>query len=380
MSRSLRIGVCCYPTYGGSGVLATELGMALGRRGHQVHFICSERPERLAHGSPNVTFHRVQARDYPVFPHTPYTLALCSAIVGVARDPAWGLDLVHAHYAVPHAVSAWLARQIAGDFRLVTTNHGTDTTLVGTDPSYLPVTRHAMLGSDQLTTPSQWLKEQTAERFDLPADRIEVVPNFVDTDALVPGDDRGALSRFFPDLGVDEPVVVHVSNLRPVKRVGDVVAVFAAAARGRPGRLLVVGDGPDRASAEAAVAAAGLGDRVVFAGNLSELPALLRACSVFLLPSQTESFGLAAAEALACGVPVVASRVGGLPEVVRHGVTGFLEPLGDVGAMASRVGQLLDDGPLRRRMGEAARADVVERFRMGPVVDRYEALYRRVCG
>jgi len=373
---SLRIGICCYATYGGSGVLATELGMAMGRRGHQVHFLGADRPQRLVEGAPNVHFHAVKPATYPVFDHPQYTLALASAIVAVAKGP--GLDLVHAHYAVPHATSAWMAKEMVGSFRLVTTLHGTDITLVGSDPSYLPITRHSMVKSDLLTTPSEWLRQETAARFDLPAGPIEVVPNFVDTDALHPGGDRAVLRSYFPDLGDDEPVVVHVSNLRPVKQVSQVVDVFAAVAGGRSARLLVVGDGPDRAMAEARVEQAGLSQRVHFAGNVRHLEPVLRACAVFVLPSQTESFGLAAAEALASGVPVVASRVGGLPEVVRHGETGFLEALDDVGAMSGRVAQLLDDEGLRLRMGEAARADVVARFRAQPVVDRYEALYRQV--
>ena len=374
--KPLRIGICCYPTYGGSGVLATELGMALGRRGHQVHFICSQRPQRLAEGADNVHFHAVEARDYPVFPHTPYTLALCSTIVSVAQ--ATGLDLVHAHYAVPHATSAWMAQQVSGGFRLITTLHGTDITLVGSHPSYLPITRHSMVHSQRLTTPSQWLRDETVARFGLDPATIEVVPNFVDTEALHPGTDRRALVRYIPDLADDEPVVVHVSNLRPVKRIDRVIEVFDRVATGRRARLLVVGDGPERARAEAMVAERGRQQQVVFVGNLAALAEVLRACTVFLLPSETESFGLAAAEALASGVPVVAARVGGLPEVVRHGTTGFLEPGDDLEALARRVGQLLDDGALRRRMGEAARASVVERFRMGPVVDRYERLYRDV--
>mgnify|MGYP003887038185 CR=1 FL=1 len=236
--KPLRIGICCYPTYGGSGVLATELGMALGRRGHQVHFICSQRPQRLAEGADNVHFHAVEARDYPVFPHTPYTLALCSTIVSVAQ--ATGLDLVHAHYAVPHATSAWMAQQVSGGFRLITTLHGTDITLVGSHPSYLPITRHSMVHSQRLTTPSQWLRDETVARFGLDPATIEVVPNFVDTEALHPGTDRRALVRYIPDLADDEPVVVHVSNLRPVKRIDRVIEVFDRVATGRRARLLVV--------------------------------------------------------------------------------------------------------------------------------------------
>lgn len=378
---SLRVGILCYPTYGGSGVLATELGMALGRRGHTVHFLGTERPRRLRTDAPGVVFHEVAAPSYPVFPHTPYALALASALVKLAEGD--GLDVVHAHYAVPHATSAWMAREVlGGGFRIVTTLHGTDITLVGSDPHYLPITRHGMVHSDRLTTPSAWLRDETVRRFGLDpgATRIDVVPNFVDTEQLHPRaaeGPRNALQALIPELTAREPVFVHVSNLRAVKRPDRVIDAFAAAGAGR---LLVVGEGPERPAMEARARAAGLGARVHFAGALLELDALLREATAFLLPSETESFGLAAAEALASGVPVVASRVDGLPEVVRHGETGFLEAADDPAAMGRRLRQLAEDPALRRSMGAAARADVVARFRREPVVDAYERIYREVMG
>lgn len=380
---SLSIGITCYPTFGGSGIIATEVGVALARRGHRVHFICSELPRRLDPTLENVGFHPVQARDYPVFPQVPYSLALASAMVSVAN--AQGLDLIHAHYAVPHATAAWMAREVlGGQLAVITTLHGTDITLVGSDPSYLPITRHSILSSDAVTAPSAHLRQETWDRFDLDAQRtpIEVIPNFVDTDLLRPhtGLDRPELEALFGPSCRGVPVLVHVSNFRPLKRLDRVVEVFARVAKERPCLLLLIGEGPDRELAEAALADAGLSDRARLVGSQVRFEALLRECDAFLLPSETESFGLAALEALASGVPVVASDVGGLPEVVQDGVTGFLRAADDVQGMAEAVLSLFTDPGRAATMGRAARADVLERFRQAPMVDRYEALYRRVVG
>jgi N-acetyl-alpha-D-glucosaminyl L-malate synthase BshA len=376
---SLSIGITCYPTFGGSGIIATEIGHALAARGHRVHFVCAGLPRRLDVSRENVFFHPVSARDYPVFPQVPYALALTSAMVSVAQSE--GLDLLHAHYAVPHATSAWMAREVLdGRIRVVTTLHGTDITLVGADASYLPITRHSIARSDAVTAPSAFLRAETYDRFDIDPDRvpIEVIPNFVDTATWRPRQGRARpliVELFGSD---DVPVVVHVSNFRALKRVDRVVEIFARVAADRPARLLLVGEGPERAAAEERIAQLGLGDRTVVLDNRDRVEDLLRECDVFLLPSETESFGLAALEALAAGVPVVASAVGGLPEVVRDGETGFLVPADDVAGMAARVALLLDAPERRAEMGRTARADVLARFRAAPMVDLYEALYARV--
>jgi len=365
---ALSIGVACFSTFGGSGVVAAEVASALARRGHRVHVFSDAPPGRL---QGDVAFHRVGAPAYPQLGHDLYTLALASSIIDVARTD--GLDLVHAHYALPHAVSAELARQVREAEapgrapRVVTTLHGTDTTLVGIDPTFRPLTRFAVVSSDAVTVPSVWLAEATRRNLDLPDDfPIDVVPNFVDTD------------RFTPAPPATPPFLIHVSNFRPLKRAGGVVRVFARVRAGRPARLRLVGDGPERAAAFALAHQLGVAGDVELAGEHGELPALLAGAAAFLLPSETESFGLAALEALAAGIPVVASRVGGLPEVVRDGEDGFLHAVGDVEAMAASAARLVDDAALRARLGAAARARAVAHFRPGPAVDRYEAVYRRV--
>lgn len=373
----LRIGVTCYPTVGGSGIIATEIGLGMARRGHQVHFICAERPRRLGAKVPNVTFHPVHARDYPVFPQVPYSLALASAMVRVSTEI--GLDILHTHYAVPHATSAWMARQVLNSCALradsgpqvVTSLHGTDITLVGADASYLPITRHSVAQSDLVTVPSAFLRDETYARLGLtPADTpVEIIPNFVDIDVYRPLE-RTRL--------IGPPVLVHASNFRPVKRVDAVVEIFAKVLANQPARLLLIGDGPDRPRVEAMLARRGLSHLTEMAGKLDHFEDRLRDCAVFLLPSSTESFGLAALEALASGVPVVASAVGGLPEVITDGHNGFLRPPHDINGMAERVGFLLKNEGLRQEMGQQARADVVARFSQSPMLDRYEAAYRRV--
>jgi N-acetyl-alpha-D-glucosaminyl L-malate synthase BshA len=377
--RPLRIGVACFSTFGGSGVIAAEVANALARRGHAVHVFSDERPGRLGPDDAALRFHLVTPPAYPQLPHSLYTLALASKIVEVAR--AGGLDLVHAHYALPHAASAELARQVlAADgagaaLRVVTTLHGTDITLVGSDPSYLPLTRFSILASDAVTVPSRWLAEATRRTLDLPAKfSIDVVPNFVDVDRFRPRARTGATPA-------DRlPVLVHVSNFRPLKRVGDVVAVFARVRAAGPARLRLVGDGPDRAVAVAELARLGLTADVDLLGEQVDLPAALADAALFLLPSESESFGLAALEALACGVPVVASDVGGLPEVVADGEVGFLHPVGDVAAMAGSARRLLDDPLLRGRMAAAARARAEALFRPEPAIEGYLRVYRRAVG
>jgi L-malate glycosyltransferase len=374
---TLRIGVVCFSTFGGSGVVAAEVATSLARRGHSVHLFSDDVPGRLDPTQPNVAFHKVAPPAYPQLKHSQYTLALTSKIVEVSRREQ--LDVVHAHYALPHAVSAHLAREVlasdaggrAAAPRLVTTLHGTDITLVGSDPSFLPLTRFSIASSDAVTTPSAWLARATHETLGVPDTvDIEIVPNFVDADRFrpVPGE------RPLPGT----PIVVHVSNFRPVKRVADVVEVFARLRVLRPARLRLIGDGPDRAAVEARAAALALGTDVEFLGERVDLPAVLQEADLFLLPSETESFGLAALEAMACGVPVVASAVGGLPEVIPDGEVGALCPLGDIEAMAAAAARILGDADLHRRLSRAARRLAESRYRIEPAVDRYLAIYRRV--
>jgi N-acetyl-alpha-D-glucosaminyl L-malate synthase BshA len=368
----LRIGISCFSTSGGSGVIAAEVGMSLARRGHQVHVISDDVPGRLDPTRDNVAFHRVAIRDYPSLKHSPYTLALASKMIEVARQQR--LDLLHVHYAVPHAASAYLARQVLGVDapRIVTTLHGTDITLVGVDPSFLPLTRFAILQSDGLTVPSAWLRETTYRNLDVPREvPIEVIANFVDTDRFCPAPG--------PLLGRPGRVVIHVSNFRPLKRVGDVVEIFARLRAELPIELRLVGDGPDRPRIEQQVRALGLGGSVHFLGEAApDLPELLRGSDLFLLPSQTESFGLAALEAMSCGVPVVASDAGGISEVVTDGEVGFLAPVGDVAALTARARRVLTDDELRLRLRAAARRRAESCFPIEPAVARYEAAYRRL--
>jgi len=361
----MNVGITCYPTFGGSGIIATELGLELARRGHRVHFICSDVPWRFDRYAENVFFHEVAARDYPLFEHSPYVLALASKMVEVAQ---WEkLDLFHVHYAVPHATAAHLAREILGAAapRLVTTLHGTDITVVGNDRSFLPITRFSIERSDGVTVPSEYLARATRDNLGLPAQPIEVIPNFVDTDVYAPPPDGRRAAR-----------IVHNSNFRPLKRVADVVAVFAELRRTRDCELTLIGDGPERSRVERLVHELGLQSSVSFLGKRLDFVEVLRDARLFLQPSETESFGLAALEAMSCGVPVVASRTGGVPDVVGDG--GVLCEVGDVAAMAQASGRLLDDDGEHARLSANARRRAVERFRKEPTVDAYEAYYRRI--
>jgi N-acetyl-alpha-D-glucosaminyl L-malate synthase BshA len=373
----LSIGVACFSTFGGSGVVAAEVAASLARRGHALHVFSDAPPGRLPGGPPghNLHFHLVEAPAYPQLGHDLYSLALAAKIVEVARREAGGLDVVHAHYAIPHATSAQLARAVLGSEgsarppRVVTTLHGTDSTLVGLDPGFRDLTRFSILGSDAVTVPSAWLAEATRRHFGLPPGfAIDVVPNFVD------------VARFSPAAAPPAavPFVVHVSNFRPLKRVDDVVRVFALARAHRPLRLRLVGDGPSRAEALALAASLGVADDVEWLGERDDLAPLIAGAAAFLLPSASESFGLAALEALACGVPVVATRVGGVPEVVTDGQVGFLHDVGARDAMAQSVGRLADDPALRARLAAAARAHPPARFPLQPPLDRDESIYPRV--
>lgn len=382
----LRIGVVCHPGLGGSGVVATELGAALGRAGHDVHVVCTGVPARFDPAWPNVTLHRVDVPEHPVFDHPPVGLALAGALIDVAR--AHRLDVLHVHYAVPHAASAWMASEVLGrSVAVVVTLHGSDVTTVGSDPAYREVTRLALSRCDARTAPSAFLRDEAYARLDLdPASApIAVVPNFVDVDRWRPasaGASRAELEALFgPELG-EAPVFAHVSNFRPVKRLDRVVDVFARVAERVPdARLLLVGDGPDRAAAEADLRRRDLWHRARATGGLVRGDTVIRGCAALLLPSDSESFGLAALEALASGVPVAGCAVGGLPEVVQDGLTGWLVPAGPGAgaAMAERLVALVRSPALRQELSARARADAVSRFRAEPIVARYAALLAGVA-
>ena len=367
----LRIGVACFSTFGGSGVVASELGMALARRGHRVVFLSDKPPARLDLSCPGISFHAVAALAYPGPGQSSYALALAAEMIAVARQEP--LDLLHVHYAVPHALSAYLARQVLGVAapKILLTLHGTDVTRIGADPQWSSLTRFAVLAADLVTGPSRWLAEEAYRRLDLPREtEIDVIPNFVDTD------------RFRPLRGERTPsragILTHVSNFRPLKRIEDVVKIFARVRGAVPAQLRLVGEGPERPRIEALVRDLGLANEVQFFGERTNVAETLQGSDVFLLPSETESFGLGALEAMASGVPVVASNVGGLPEVVQDGETGFLAPLGNVEEMARDVLLLLGDQTLYRRMARAARERAESHFQLEPAVDRYEAACRRV--
>lgn len=389
--RPLRIAMVCYPTAGGSGVVAAELGKHLARStncspsGHIVHFIGYDIPLRLRNDDGRIFFHQVEIREYPLFEYPPYTVALASKMVEVCNR--FELDILHVHYAVPHATSAWLAREIIGNekIKIITSLHGTDITLVGRDPSYKPITRFSIMKSDAIITPSEYLKEQTCEFLDIPCTkRISVIPNFVDSAIFNPGDKMQAREHIEHFLGVKLPEVVicHASNFRPLKRVTDAVRAFHHALQhASPGEnacLLMIGDGPERPVAESLAKELGIENKVIFPGQTTDIVPLLQASDIFLFPSENESFGLAALEAMACGNPVVAYRVGGIPEVVENGISGFLAPLRDVSRLSELLTSLASDKTLRTTMGEAARLRAATNFSAREMVARYEQLYHEV--
>lgn len=373
----MRIGISCYPTYGGSGAVATELGVALAKKGHLVHFISYQQPFRLPRFLPRVFYHEVDVGRYPLFEFPPYDLALAVRMHEVVRTHR--LDLLHVHYAIPHATSAWIAREMLEDsgssVRIATTLHGTDITLVGQDPSFHTITKFSIERSNALTAVSEYLRRETYNAFGCTGCDVEVIHNFIDPDVY----DRSKYqSTLREQIAPGRKVLMHISNFRPVKRVRDVVRIFSHVARAMPATLVMVGDGPDRIAAEKEAEALGVTSQTMFVGRVEVIAPLLAGADLFLLPTERESFGLSALEALACGVPVVGTRAGGLPEVVRDGVTGALRDVGDVEAMAAAAVEILSSRERWTEFSRAAAADARERFDQNEIVARYEDFYTRV--
>ena len=372
----MKIGITCYPTYGGSGVVATELGKALAQRGHEIHFISYSLPFRLQHYHERIFFHEVEMVDYPLLEHPPYAIALAAKMSEVGAQA--GLDVFHVHYAMPHAVSAFLARAILGQGRpkIITTLHGTDITLVGNDRSLFPMTRFALEQSDGVTCVSHYLQAKTREVFETTRP-LRVIPNFVDTRRFSP-EARPDLRKHLAPHG--ERILGHLSNFRPVKRVPDAVRTFAQARAALPVKLLLIGDGPDRPQVLHLARCLGVEQDVIFLGKQDDVESLLAVADLFLLPSEEEAFGLAALEAMSCAVPVVGTAVGGVPEVVEEGKTGFLLSPGDVDGMARACLSLLTDRERNAEFREAARQRAVTHFDASLIVPLYEAYYQEIVG
>ncbi len=372
----MKIGITCYPTYGGSGVVATELGMELAARGHEVHFISYAPPIRLTDTNDRIQFHEVEISSYPLFDHAPYALSLAVKMMEVGE--AENLDLLHVHYAIPHSVSALLARMMTAPRRLpfITTLHGTDITLVGNDRSFLPITKFSIEQSDGVTAISHYLKQRTIEEFDIKR-TIEVIPNFVNCDLYCRKPNSAMRAEWAPD---GEPILMHLSNFRPVKRVTDVIEIFSMVREKIRAKLVLIGDGPDRGSAEYLVRKKKLTGDVHFLGKQDRVYQHLGQADLFLLPSEMESFGLAALEAMACEVPVVATNVGGLPEVVEHGVDGYLFTPREVEVGARYAMEILSLPDRGRAMGQIARVNAQKKYCANDVIPMYEAYYQQVIG
>jgi len=379
MRDSLKIGITCYPTYGGSGVVATELGLELAQRGHDIHFISYAQPIRLDRPAANIHYHEVEVSRYPLFDYPPYDLALATQMAEVSE--LYDLDLLHVHYAIPHSVSAMLARQMlaAGPKRrklpFVTTLHGTDITLVGQDRSYLPITRYSIEQSDGVTAISQYLRERTIREFEV-KNHIEVIYNFVNCDVYCREKNPAERRAQYAPHG--ERILIHVSNFRPVKRVTDVIEIFDRVRKHIPAKLLLLGDGPDRSPAEWLAVQKGIHNDVIFLGKREQVYQTMAISDVLLMPSDLESFGLAALEAMACEVVPIATRVGGVPEVIEHEKSGFLAEVGDVETMARYAIEILKDEGRLRAMGKECRAAARARFCTTKIIPQYEGFYRRV--
>jgi len=371
----MKIGITCYPTYGGSGVIATELGKELALRGHEVHFISYALPFRLSHYIENIVFHEVEISNYPLFEFPLYSLSLASKMVEVAEYEK--LDLLHVHYAIPHATSAFLAKEMLGknrNLKVFTTLHGTDITLVGLEPSFLPLVKFSIEKSDGVTAVSRFLKEKTITNYSCEAD-IRVIPNFVDTNLFKPSANGDFRKTIAPK---GEKILVHTSNFRPVKRVPDTIRIFEKVQKEIPSKLILVGDGPDRSECERLSRQLDLCDNVKFLGKQDGLVEILSSSDVFLIPSQSESFGLAALEAMACGLPVISSSVGGLPELVKHNETGFIAEILDVDRMAKYTLELLTNEKKYNLFSENSRQRAVNKFDTSKVVPLYEEYYEQI--
>ncbi len=370
----MRIGITCYPTYGGSGVVATELGQELAARGHDVHFITYAPPIRMNPNDPRIHFHQAAVVSYPLFDQSPYTLSLAVKMLEVFE--AESLDLLHVHYAIPHSVSALLARQMAAPRRLpfITTLHGTDITLVGNNPNFLPITRYSIEQSDGVTSISHYLYRRTVAEFGIKRP-IEVIPNFVNCDLYCHHPNPQLRAEWAPD---GEPILMHLSNFRPVKRILDVIEIFALVRQKMPAKLVMIGDGPDRVPAEELARTRGVEGDVLFLGIQNGIREKLGQADLFLLPSRLESFGLAALEAMACEVPVIATNAGGIPEVIEHGVDGFLVEPGDVQQAAKYAIELLSRADRGREMGRLARIHARKKYCANDVIPMYERYYEQV--
>jgi len=372
----MNIGIACYPTYGGSGVVASELGKALAEKGHNVHFISYAQPFRLDSFNDNIVYHEVEISNYPLFDFPLYTPALASKIVEVARSEK--LDIIHAHYAIPHATSAYLAKQILGNdkIKIITTLHGTDITLVGLEPSYLSVMKFSIEQSDGVTAVSRFLKEKTLVNYRINKE-IVVIHNFVDTEKYRRVNATELRQHVAPN---GEKILIHVSNFRPLKRVQDVIRIFDAVRKKIPSKLILIGDGPERSGCEQLVRELGLLEDIKFLGKQIDIVPLLSAADVFLIPSQSESFGLSALEAMACELPVISSSIGGLPELVVHGETGYIAELGDVERMARYAIDLFLNEQKYKSFSAASRNRAATMFQKQRIVEEYERYYNIVMG
>jgi len=372
----MKIGIVCYPTHGGSGVVASELAIGLAKKGHEMHIVSYAMPFRLRTFHQNIFVHEVEVASYPLFKYPPYELGLATKLVELAETQ--GLDLIHAHYAVPHAASAYLAKQILNSARLktLTTLHGTDITLVGADPSFRRVVKFAIEKSDGVTAVSRYLKNRTVEEFDIRRE-IRVIPNFVEVVRRSPDLEACNRGAYAPR---NEKILMHASNFRPVKRIADVVRIFARVREQIPAKLLLIGEGPERLFIQQLVRELKLGADVHFLGEQDQLEPLFFCADLFLLPSEQESFGLTALEAMNCGVPVIATDIGGLPEVVTHGETGFLFPVGDIADMAASAVALLTDPARHELFKTRARKRAEASFNADDIIPQYEAFYEELLG